>query len=70
MKPALHNDSREGTVYEFNQSLQELLNVARNVGYVTFQQVDAYLPDEGGDPVLVDHLILAMEDHGLGITGL
>ena len=67
MKPALHNDSREGTVYEFNQSLQELLNVARNVGYVTFQQVDAYLPDEGGDPVLVDHLILAMEDHGLGI---
>lgn len=67
MMPTLHNDSREGTVYEFNQSLQELLNVARNVGYVTFQQVDAYLPDEGGDPVLVDHLILAMEDHELGI---
>jgi len=35
---------------------------AKQTGFLTFQMVDRYLPDEGGDPKLVEHLILALEE--------
>jgi RNA polymerase primary sigma factor len=31
-------------------------------GYLTFQMVDKYLPDEGGDPVMMDRIIQALEE--------
>ncbi|MCA9115992.1 MAG: sigma-70 family RNA polymerase sigma factor, partial [Planctomycetaceae bacterium] len=40
---------------------------ARKVGFLTFQQVDAFLPDEGGDPSLVDQLVLALEESQLDL---
>jgi RNA polymerase primary sigma factor len=47
--------------------LRALIEIARERGTATFQQVDAYLPDEGGDPGLVDELIVTLEDLGLDI---
>ncbi|MGE5193933.1 MAG: RNA polymerase sigma factor region1.1 domain-containing protein, partial [Deltaproteobacteria bacterium] len=37
-------------------------------GFVTFQQVNAYLPDEGGSPQMMDDLVLALEDGGLDLV--
>src|SRR5579863_3200635 len=36
-------------------------------GYVTFQQLNAYLPDEGGSPQMTDDLVVALEDAGLDL---
>lgn len=40
---------------------------ARERGFLTFQMVDEYLPDEGGDPVLMDYIVLALEESGLDV---
>src|SRR4029077_10378530 len=36
-------------------------------GFVTFQEVNAYLPDEGGSPQMTDDLVLALEEAGLDL---
>ncbi len=50
-----------------DEGLQALVKGARDVGHLTFQEIDAFLPDEGGDPTLVDQLVLALEEEGLGL---
>ncbi|MGC1273784.1 MAG: sigma-70 family RNA polymerase sigma factor [Planctomycetaceae bacterium] len=52
-------------MYEFDRDLMAVLDVAKRRGFVTFQQVDEYLPDEGGDPGMVDRLVRALDDLGL-----
>lgn len=52
-------------VYEFDRDLMSVLDAAKKRGFVTFQQVDEYLPDEGGDPAMVDRLVYAIDDLGL-----
>ncbi len=47
---------------------QALIERAEAVGELTFQEIDAYLPDEGGDPTLVDQLVLACEEAGLELV--
>jgi RNA polymerase primary sigma factor len=39
-----------------------LIEEASQKGFLTIGQVHTYLPDEGGDPAIVDHLVLAMEE--------
>ena len=39
----------------------------KKTGYITYQQVDEYLPDEGGDPRMVDSLILVLDELGLDL---
>jgi len=38
---------------------------ATDRGYFTFQQVDEYLPDEGGDATLIDCVVMMLEETGL-----
>jgi RNA polymerase primary sigma factor len=54
-------------VFRLDKALKSLIEEARERGFVTFQQLDTYLPDEGGDPSLVDKLILVMDELGLEI---
>lgn len=54
-------------MFRFFEELEPLLVSARERGYITFNQVNAYLPDEGGDPSMVEDLILALEDLGADI---
>ncbi|GIX04089.1 MAG: RNA polymerase sigma factor SigA [Planctomycetaceae bacterium] len=54
-------------MYHHQEELDPLLQAARERGYITYQQVDDLLPDEGGDPTLVDDLIQAMDDYGYEI---
>ena len=53
-----------------DEGLQALVKGARDVGHLTFQEIDAFLPDEGGDPTLVDQLVLALEEEGLGLKDI
>lgn len=55
-------------MHRFNPGLAALLDAARIKGYATFQQVDDYLPDEGGDPEMVPELIAALEDADLDVV--
>ncbi len=52
-------------MYEFDRELLSVLEAAKPTGYVTFQQLDTYLPDEGGDPAMVDRLVYAMDELAL-----
>ena len=44
-----------------------MLEVAKSAGYMTYQQVDEYLPDEGGNPRMVDDLILLFDEMGIDL---
>jgi len=52
-------------VHRVDEKLRSVIEQAKERGFVTFHQVDDYLPDEGGDPALVEHLILTLEEVGL-----
>ena len=49
-------------MHRLDPELRALMESAKQTGFLTFQMVDRYLPDEGGDPKLVEHLILALEE--------
>ena len=49
-------------MYRVDTELKSLIEEARQKGFLTIGQVHTYLPDEGGDPAMVDHLVLAMEE--------
>ena len=49
----------------FEDPLKSLIEKGKKRGYVNFQDVNEYLPDEGGDPAMIDHLILALDETGL-----
>src|SRR5690606_29337090 len=42
--------------------MRTLMEAAHKRGFLTFQAVDEFLPDEGGDPRLVDKIILTLEE--------
>ena len=44
----------------FNTLLEE---AKKNHGLMTFQMVDRYLPDEGGDPKMVDDLLIWLDEN-------
>jgi RNA polymerase primary sigma factor len=55
-------------VYQVEAALKGVVDVAKKRGFVSFHQVNDYLPDEGGDPGLVDRLILVMEELELDLA--
>src|SRR5690606_22137817 len=42
--------------------MRTLMEAAKKRGFLTFQAVDEFLPDEGGDATLVDKIILVLEE--------
>lgn len=48
--------------------LRTLIGQGSRRGFLTFQQVNAYLPDEGGSPRAMDDLVLALEEGGLDLV--
>ena len=55
------------TVFRFDETLTSMLEVAKSAGYMTYQQVDEYLPDEWGNPLIVDYLILLFDEMGIDL---
>ena len=48
--------------------LQTLITTGRAQGYLTFDQVNAYLPDEAVDPEKIDALLVALEERGIDLV--
>jgi len=49
-------------VIRFSESIQPLMDAALKDGYLSYQRMDKYLPDEGGDPRLIDQIVLALDE--------
>ncbi len=45
--------------------LQELIDQGKKQGYLTYEQVTQYLPDEANTPEKLDNLVVAVERHGI-----
>ena len=52
----------------FSNSIQPLIDDSLQTRQLSYQQVDTFLPDEGGDPTLIDQIVLAMEDLGIALV--
>jgi len=52
-------------VEHFDKDLQELIQKAKNQGYLTYDQVNDYLPDEELSPDKLDNLLLALDEQGI-----
>ena len=43
-----------------DQDLQQLITTGKAQGYLTYDQVNAYLPDEAVNPDKLDNLLIAL----------
>lgn len=51
-------------MHRLDSGMKTIIETAKERGFVTVQQAHAWLPDEGGDPAMVDNLIKAMDAEG------
>ena len=59
------NFEKGNRVYRLDLGLKAIIEAGKKRGFVTVQQAHAWLPDEGGDPIMVDNLIMALDELGL-----
>jgi RNA polymerase primary sigma factor len=59
---------REVHLNRYRDPLTSLIAEGKRRGFITFQQLNAYLPDEGGSARIVDDLVLALEQSGLDLV--
>ena len=52
-------------MHRLDTGMKAIIEAGRERGFVTIQQAHAWLPDEGGDPAMVDNLIKALDVEGL-----
>lgn len=52
----------------YQDPLTSLIAEGKRRGLITFQQLNAYLPDEGGSARIVDEFVLALEQSGLDLV--
>src|SRR5436305_10046646 len=50
---------------KIDDSLQALLETGKRKGYLTFAQVNEYLPDDAVNPDKLDQLLQILEEHGI-----
>jgi RNA polymerase primary sigma factor len=56
-----------GPVPAQDNELAALIATGRAQGYLTFDQVNSYLPDEAVDPEKIDALLVALEEKGIDL---
>ena len=57
----------EPTVHRLDDNLKNLIEAGQQQGYLTFTQVNEYLPDEAVNPEKLDQLLMSIEELGLEI---
>ena len=57
-----------GSAAHADADLTLLISVGRSQGYLTFDQVNDYLPDEAVDPEKIDCLLVALEEQGIELV--
>lgn len=55
-------------MYRLDSSLNQLVEKGRQQGFLTFSQVNAYLPDEAVNPEKLDNLLMSLDELGLQIV--
>src|SRR5262245_5964813 len=48
-----------------DEGLKSLLDQGKEKGYLTYSQVNDYLPDDAVNPEKLDQLLLILEEHGI-----
>jgi len=64
---AAANDACTQATGHMDADLQQLIVTGRQQGYLTFDQVNTYLPDEAVDPEKIDALLVALEEKGINL---
>jgi RNA polymerase primary sigma factor len=54
-------------VHQLDEQLRALVEVGQQQGYLTFSQVNDYLPDEAVNPEKLDNLLVSLQELGLEI---
>ena len=52
----------------FDKDLQELVARGKSQGYLTYDEVNSYLPDEEVNPDKLDNLLIALEEEGVDLV--
>ena len=55
-------------MHQIDNRLRELIELGERQGYLTFTQINEYLPDEAVNPEKLDHLFESLEERGLEIV--
>jgi RNA polymerase primary sigma factor len=50
------------------RNLQDLIATGKSQGYLTYDEVNRYLPDEGINPEKLDNLLMALEEKGIELV--
>src|SRR5208283_1061126 len=50
---------------QIDEGLKALLESGKAKGYLTYSQVNDYLPDDAVNPEKLDQLLMVLEDHGI-----
>ena len=50
---------------KMDEGLKALLESGKVKGYLTYSQVNDYLPDDAVNPEKLDQLLMVLEDHGI-----
>ena len=59
---------RSDTVDLFDKDFQELIARGKSQGYLTYDEVNSYLPDEEVNPDKLDNLLIALEEEGIDLV--
>ena len=57
-------------MHRLDEKLSDLIQTGKKQGYLTFTQVNDYLPDEDVNPEKLDHLLMSLEELGLQIRNV
>src|SRR5438105_12990228 len=65
--PSATDHDSEGVLMELkmDEGLKALLESGKGKGYLTYSQVNDYLPDDAVNPEKLDQLLLVLEEHGI-----
>lgn len=55
-------------MYRLDSSLNQLIEKGKQQGFLTFSQVNAYLPDEAVNPEKLDNLLMSLDELGMQIV--